>query len=98
MFIPEQPPHPHEWADELCFKVGRHREAGKRKTIVIVAEGAHDSELAPITAEEVKNVLADRLKLDTRVTCLGHIQRGGRPCALDRILVGKRRYFREGMF
>jgi 6-phosphofructokinase 1 len=87
LFIPEQPPAAAAWADELCFKVGKHREAGKRKTIVIVAEGAHDADLNPINAEMVKEVLAGRLKLDTRVTCLGHTQRGGRPCALDRILV-----------
>ena len=31
-------------------------------------------------------MLAGRLGLDTRVTCLGHIQRGGRPCAYDRIM------------
>ena len=60
---------------------------GKRKTIVIVAEGAHDAQLKPIHAEYVKNVLADRLGLDTRVTTLGHTQRGGRPCAFDRIMV-----------
>ena len=60
---------------------------GKRKTIVIVAEGAQDAQLKPIHAEYVKNVLADRLGLDTRVTTLGHTQRGGRPCAFDRIMV-----------
>lgn len=60
---------------------------GKRKTLVIVAEGAHDSNLKPIRAEYVKEVLTDRLGLDTRVTTLGHTQRGGRPCAFDRILV-----------
>jgi 6-phosphofructokinase 1 len=58
---------------------------GKRKTIVIVAEGAHDSALTPITAEGVKTVLAEQLGLDTRVTQLGHTQRGGLPVALDRI-------------
>lgn len=63
------------------------REIGKRKTIVIVAEGAIDANLNPIRAEYVKDVLTDRLGLDTRVTCLGHTQRGGRPCAYDRILV-----------
>jgi 6-phosphofructokinase 1 len=88
MFIPEQPPKPKEWEEELCFKIKKHREIGKRKTIVIVAEGAHDSDLNPINAEHVKTVLAEQLGLDTRVTCLGHTQRGGRPCALDRILVG----------
>jgi len=61
---------------------------GKRKTIVIVAEGAHDALLQPIRADYVKDVLTERLGLDTRVTTLGHTQRGGRPCAFDRILVG----------
>ena len=65
----------------------QHREVGKRKTIVIVAEGAQDVELNPIRAEYVKEVLTERLGLDTRVTTLGHTQRGGRPCAMDRILV-----------
>lgn len=66
----------------------QHRSVGKRKTIVIVAEGAHDKNLKPIKADDVKNVLSDHLGLDTRVTTLGHVQRGGRPCAWDRILVG----------
>ena len=54
---------------------------------MIVAEGAIDSELNPIKADSVKDVLTERLGLDTRVTTLGHTQRGGRPCAFDRILV-----------
>lgn len=65
----------------------QHRTIGKRKTIVIVAEGAHDINLNPIKAEYVKQVLTERVGLDTRVTQLGHTQRGGRPCAYDRILV-----------
>jgi len=65
----------------------QHRKVGKRKTIVIVAEGAHDKKLLPIKAEQIKNVLSERLGLDTRVTTLGHTQRGGRPCAVDRIMV-----------
>jgi hypothetical protein len=71
----------------------QHREAGKRKTIVIVAEGAHDADLKPIRAEYVKEILTERVGLDTRVTTLGHTQRGGRPCAFDRILVGFRDSF-----
>ena len=54
---------------------------------MIVAEGAHDANLNPIRADYVKDVLTNRLCLDTRVTTLGHIQRGGRPCAWDRIWV-----------
>ena len=60
---------------------------GKRKSIVIVAEGALDRHLKPIKPELVKQILVDRLGLDTRVTTLGHTQRGGKPCAFDRILV-----------
>lgn len=54
---------------------------------MIVAEGAIDIELNPIKAERIRDVLSERLGLDTRVTTLGHTQRGGRPCAFDRILV-----------
>lgn len=89
IFIPERPPQTipgGTWEDDLCEAIRGHREAGKRKTIVIVAEGAHDADLQPIRAEYVKEVLAERLGLDTRVTTLGHTQRGGRPCAFDRIL------------
>ncbi|RXW24270.1 hypothetical protein EST38_g1574 [Candolleomyces aberdarensis] len=86
IFIPERPPSAQPWEDEMCAEIGRHRKLNKRKTIVIVAEGAHDLDLNPIRAEYIKDVLTERLGLDTRVTTLGHTQRGGRPCALDRIL------------
>ncbi len=61
---------------------------GKRKTIVIVAEGAHDQNGNKITPEIVKTLLADKhgLNLDTRITTLGHTQRGGAACAYDRSL------------
>jgi 6-phosphofructokinase 1 len=59
---------------------------GKRKNIVIVAEGATDKHLKPISPDMIKDVLSNDLKLDTRVTTLGHVQRGGRPCAFDRLL------------
>ena len=57
--------------------------------MVIVAEGAIDKNLKPIKCDHVKDILRERLQLDTRVTTLGHTQRGGRPCAYDRILVGR---------
>lgn len=87
IFIPERPPTGDPWEDEMCDAIKQHREVGKRKTIVIVAEGAHDAALKPISASYVKDILCDRLGLDTRITQLGHIQRGGRPCAFDRIMV-----------
>ncbi|KAF8557460.1 6-phosphofructokinase [Imleria badia] len=86
IFIPECPPGENPWEDHMCETIKCHRQIGKRKTIVIVAEGAHDANLEPIRADYVKDVLTERLGLDTRVTTLGHTQRGGKPCALDRTL------------
>ncbi|BGP14347.1 hypothetical protein JCM10213_004474 [Rhodosporidiobolus nylandii] len=86
MFIPERPPSKEDWQSSMCEVLQRHRDEGKRKTIVIVAEGAHDCLLNPITPNEIKDVLSNRLGLDTRVTTLGHTQRGGNPVAYDRIL------------
>lgn len=85
VFIPEEPPSV-KWEEEMCETIGKHRQKGKRKTIVIVAEGAIDRELNKVTPDQVKKALSDRLKLDTRVTTLGHVQRGGSACAYDRML------------
>ena len=86
VFIPEKPTSVDEWSDHMCEAVSQHRARGKRKTIVVVAEGAISSNLTPITCEDVKKVLVDRLGLDTRVTTLGHVQRGGPAVAFDRFL------------
>ena len=86
MFIPERPPSAEDWQSSMCGVIERHRLEGKRKTIIIIAEGAHDCNLKPITPDEVKDVCSNRLGLDTRVTTLGHTQRGGAPAAYDRIL------------
>jgi 6-phosphofructokinase 1 len=53
-----------------------------------VAEGAHDQDGNKITPTEIKTLLADKegLALDTRITTLGHVQRGGTACAYDRYL------------
>lgn len=53
---------------------------------MIVAEGAHDLELNKISPTKVKDLLSNKLKLDTRITTLGHVQRGGNACAYDRQL------------
>jgi 6-phosphofructokinase 1 len=68
--------------------LSQHRQVGKRKTIVIVAEGAHDQDGNKISPDMIKDLLADPkgLALDTRITTLGHVQRGGTACAYDRML------------
>ncbi|KAG7191797.1 phosphofructokinase beta-subunit [Scheffersomyces spartinae] len=86
IMIPEKPASSKDWQVQMCDIVGKHRAKGKRKTIVIVAEGAITNDLSPISAEDVKNCLVDELGLDTRVTTLGHVQRGGNAVSYDRWL------------
>jgi 6-phosphofructokinase 1 len=89
VFIPERP-REHDWKEDMASVVRRHRSLGKRKTIVIVAEGARDKNGSKITAQDIKDLLADKseggLALDTRITTLGHVQRGGTAVAYDRML------------
>ncbi|KAI4213169.1 MAG: hypothetical protein LQ351_004115 [Letrouitia transgressa] len=85
VFIPEKPPG-ENWETEMCDIISKHRKLGKRKTIVIVAEGAHDLSLNKVTPTKVKDLLSNKLGLDTRITTLGHVQRGGNACAYDRML------------
>lgn len=65
------------------------RDLGSRSTLVIVCEGSIDRDLNPIKSDYIKQVIEEQLGLDTRVTTLGHVQRGGSPCAYDRYLVSK---------
>uniref|UniRef100_A0A2C9GUF9 ATP-dependent 6-phosphofructokinase n=1 Tax=Anopheles culicifacies TaxID=139723 RepID=A0A2C9GUF9_9DIPT len=85
VFIPESPP-PRDWETKICDKLEQERSAGQRLNIIIVSEGAIDRDGNPITAEKVKQVVVDRLQQDTRITVLGHVQRGGNPSAFDRVL------------
>ncbi|XP_014287714.1 ATP-dependent 6-phosphofructokinase isoform X1 [Halyomorpha halys] len=85
VFVPEFPPE-EDWQSDLCKRCSEEREAGQRLNIIIVAEGAMDRSGNPITCEMIKDVVVKRLKQDTRITVLGHIQRGGNPSAFDRIL------------
>ncbi|KAJ6112367.1 6-phosphofructokinase eukaryotic type [Penicillium capsulatum] len=86
LFIPEMPPRD-GWEDDMCSIITKNRkERGKRRTIVIVAEGAQDRQLNKISSSTIKDILTQRLGLDTRTTVLGHTQRGGAACAYDRWL------------
>ncbi len=84
VLIPEHPPDMDDWEGKLCEVLAAGRAAGRRDSIVVVAEGAHDRNGAPISGEHVRKVLEERLGEDVRVTILGHLQRGGAPSAFDR--------------
>lgn len=62
------------------LKQGSNR--GKRHSIIIVAEGAG-------CAVEIGKKIKQATKFDTRISVLGHIQRGGTPTANDRVLASR---------
>ncbi|XP_070794066.1 ATP-dependent 6-phosphofructokinase, muscle type [Pituophis catenifer annectens] len=85
VFIPESPPED-GWENHLCRRLTETRTRGSRLNIIIVAEGAIDRHGKPITSEDIKSLVVKHLGFDTRVTILGHVQRGGTPSAFDRVL------------
>lgn len=67
---------------EICERLQRGVLRGKLHSIILVAEGAGS---AIAVGEEIKK----RTNMETRVTILGHLQRGGTPTAFDRILASR---------
>uniref|UniRef100_A0A7N6BR61 ATP-dependent 6-phosphofructokinase n=1 Tax=Anabas testudineus TaxID=64144 RepID=A0A7N6BR61_ANATE len=88
VFIPEMPPED-GWEDNMCQKLSENRADKKRLNIIIVAEGAIDCHNKAITPDYIKDLVVRNLGFDTRVTILGHVQRGGTPSAFDRILASR---------
>lgn len=68
--------------DELANQINQRRANGKLHDIIVVAEGVG-------SAFDIAKDLKDKVKSEMRVTVLGHIQRGGTPSALDRIIATK---------
>lgn len=78
ILIPEIP-----WdLDDVIFKLQRGINRGKLHSIILVAEGA-------ASGIEVGEEIRRRTGLETRITILGHLQRGGTPTALDRMLASR---------
>ncbi|SNZ11853.1 6-phosphofructokinase [Terribacillus aidingensis] len=78
ILIPEQPTDFNDVIDRLK----RGQERGKKHSIIIVAEGVGSGFEFGKRIEEATN-------MDTRVTILGHVQRGGSPTANDRVLASR---------
>jgi 6-phosphofructokinase 1 len=71
---------------EICSQLRCRHQEGRSNAIIILAEGAGQ---AQVIADSVK----DAIGFETRVTVLGHYQRGGAPSVFDRLLgsrLGKR--------
>ena len=86
VLIPESPPNVDNWEKVMVERLRSGRKAGRRDSIVILAEGARDREGNYIGSSDVQRILEEGLNEEVRVTVLGHVQRGGRPSVFDRNL------------
>lgn len=98
------PEIPFQW-DSICTTIRERNARGSRFSIVVAAEGAFPAggqRVVASTAAETRTVerlggigkvVAERLEQDlgmeTRVTVLGHLQRGGSPSTFDRSLASR---------
>jgi 6-phosphofructokinase 1 len=96
--VPEEPFD----VEEVCARIVDRHKKGRFATIVVVAEGATPKEgTMEIPAPEIDkyghqilggigSILAREIQgrtgIESRMTALGHIQRGGSPVAFDRVL------------
>ncbi len=97
ILIPEVPIN----IEEVCDLIKKRHARGKTFSIVAVAEGAVLKDAASVVDQKldqfghvrlggigqtVGDLIEKRTGYETRVTVLGHIQRGGSPTAFDRVL------------
>ena len=92
ILIPEKPYR----LEDMCSALESRFRRGRQFSIVVVAEGAFGAGEAPPAhvgeggasgiGYRIAEEISKRLKVETRVTVLGHTQRGGSPTAFDRVL------------
>jgi len=97
ILIPEQPMS----IEEVCALIEKRHRGGKDFSIVVVSEGYELSGLADESevdefgharlaqrgvGEKLAREIESRTGFETRVTVLGHVQRGGSPTPRDRVL------------
>lgn len=95
--LPEIPYDP----DRIVAKIRQRRDRGRQFTLIVVAEGAAPKEgeaiptaqphgkghiVAGGAAQTLAQLISERARVESRVTVLGHLQRGGSPVPFDRLL------------
>lgn len=78
ILIPEEPYD----IDEIIARMKRGVARDKKHSFIFVAEGV-------MSGGELAKLLKDKAGIETRVSVLGHIQRGGAPSARDRVLASR---------
>ena len=68
--------------DDVCKRIMHGRNRGKLHSIIILAEGVGG-------AFEMAKAIEEKINVETRVTILGHVQRGGSPTAFDRVMASR---------
>ena len=68
--------------NEIAARLVKGHDRGKKHSIIIVAEGV-------ISGMEFAKLVKETTNFDTRVSVLGHMQRGGSPTAFDRVLASR---------
>lgn len=75
-------PEAEDELDDVIDRLKRGHDRGKKHSIIIVAEGVG-------SAVDLGRKIDEAAGLDSRVTVLGHTQRGGSPSASDRVLASR---------
>ena len=80
--------------DDICEKIKHGYDRGKLHSIILVAEGIGDDfktnrDINESKAFSIGKKIKEKTGLETRVIILGHLQRGGSPTAMDRILASR---------
>ncbi len=83
VLVPEKE---YDFERDIVERIRRARLCGKTHFMIMVAEGAG-------SAAQIGERIKKELELDTRVTILGHIQRGGTPSARDRVMAARMGYY-----
>ena len=68
--------------EEIVGRLKKGQERGKKHSIIVVAEGV-------ASGVEIGKLIEENTDFDTRVSVLGHMQRGGSPTAQDRVLASR---------
>jgi 6-phosphofructokinase 1 len=98
ILVPERPFD----IDEVCSRIRHRHSGGSTFSIVVVAEGATPTDGDVVSEHEgtdafghvrlggiavaLEKAIEERTGYESRMTILGHVQRGGTPCAYDRVL------------
>lgn len=67
---------------EICQQLRQRYEEGRDNAIIILAEGV-------AKGQDIADSIKDAIGFETRVTVLGHYQRGGAPTVFDRLLASR---------